>query len=76
MCLLTDSGPRAEMGKLTQTELTSLQIRSKRHLDVQVGKYTDISSMEYYDDDESKGESQNSVLPLPLFKRQRFRPFL
>ena len=32
--------------------------------------------MEYYDDDESQGESQNSVLPLPLFKSQRFRPFL
>ena len=34
MCLLSHSGPRAEMGKLTQTELTSLQIRSKRHLNV------------------------------------------
>ena len=75
MCLLTDYGPRAEMGKLTQTELTSLQIRSKRHLNVQVGKYTDISSMEYYDDDESQGKSQNSVLPLPIFKASIFVPF-
>ena len=25
------------------------------NLNIQVGKYTDISSMEYYDDDESQG---------------------
>ena len=28
---------------------------------IQVGKYTDISSMEYYDDDESQGEVLKST---------------
>ena len=81
MRLLTHSVPRAEMGKLTQTEATNSQMfantfKASPQVNVQVGKYTDISSMEYYDDDESQGESQNSVLPLPLFKSQRFCPIL